>query len=157
MYVTPEGKEIFVVDGHTHFWDGSPENQRNIHGKQFIECFYGYHTALSPPEQLWEKAKFEKYSAEDLYNDLFVDGPDDIAIVQSTYLKDFYKERLQHHRAQLLGGEELSGPLHRQRRLRPARRREGAGIHPLHEGDLRHQGREAVHGRVERRAPRAGG
>ena len=84
MFVTPEGKEIFVVDGHTHFWDGSPENQRNIHGKQFIECFYGYHTALSPPEQRWEKSKFEKYSADDLYNDLFVDGPDDIAIVQST-------------------------------------------------------------------------
>ncbi len=63
MFVTPEGKEIFVVDGHTHFWDGSPENQRNIHGKQFIECFYGYHMALSPPEQRWEKSKFEKYSA----------------------------------------------------------------------------------------------
>ena len=92
MFVTPEGKEIFVVDGHTHFWDGSPENQRNIHGKQFIECFYGYHMALSPPEQRWEKSKFEKYSADDLYRDLFIDGPDDVAIVQSTYLKDFYKE-----------------------------------------------------------------
>ena len=100
MFVTPEGKEIFVVDGHTHFWDGSPENQRNIHGKQFIECFYGYHMALSPPEQRWEKSKFEKYSADDLYSDLFIDGPDDIAIVQSTYLKDFYKEGLQHDRAQ---------------------------------------------------------
>lgn len=91
MYVTPEGKEIFVVDGHVHFWDGSPENQRNIHGKQFIDCFYGYHTALSPKEELWEKSKFEKYSAEDLYRDLFIDGPDDVAIVQSTYLHDFYK------------------------------------------------------------------
>ncbi len=40
MYMTPDGKDIFVVDGHTHFWDGSPENQKNIHGKQFIECFY---------------------------------------------------------------------------------------------------------------------
>ena len=76
MFITPEGKEIFVVDGHTHFWDGSPENQRNIHGKQFVECFYAYHTALSPKEQLWPKAKFEKYSADDLYRDLFVDGPD---------------------------------------------------------------------------------
>lgn len=92
MYITPEGKEIFVVDGHTHFWDGSPENQRNIHGKQFVECFYAYHTALSPKEQLWPKDKFEKYSADDLYRDLFVDGPDDVAIVQSTYLKDFYKQ-----------------------------------------------------------------
>jgi predicted TIM-barrel fold metal-dependent hydrolase len=91
MYRTPEGKDIFVVDGHTHFWDGSPENQKNIHGKQFIECFYAYHTGLSPKDQLWEKSKFEKYSADDLYRDLFIDGPDDVAIVQSTYLKDFYK------------------------------------------------------------------
>ena len=39
-----------------------------------------------------EKSKFEKYTADDLYQDLFIDGPDDIAIVQSTYFKDFYKE-----------------------------------------------------------------
>jgi predicted TIM-barrel fold metal-dependent hydrolase len=91
MYITPEGKEVFIVDGHVHFWDGSPENQRNVHGKQFIECFYGYHTALSPKEELWEKAHFEKPSEEDFYNDLFVEGPDDVAIVQTTVLKDFYK------------------------------------------------------------------
>jgi hypothetical protein len=84
MFKTPQGKEIFVVDGHTHFWDGSPENQSNIHGKQFIECFYAYHTNLSPKEQLWDKAKFEKYSADDLFRDLFVDGPDDVAILTST-------------------------------------------------------------------------
>ncbi|TPE49880.1 amidohydrolase family protein [Amaricoccus solimangrovi] len=91
MYITPEGKEIFVVDGHIHFWDGSPENQRNIHGKQFIECFYAYHNALSPAEQRWEKSHFEKYSADDVYRDLFIDGPDDMAIIQTTVLGDFYK------------------------------------------------------------------
>ena len=32
MYKTPDGEEIFIVDGHTHMWDGSPDNQRNIHG-----------------------------------------------------------------------------------------------------------------------------
>ncbi|MEL6961392.1 MAG: amidohydrolase, partial [Pseudomonadota bacterium] len=53
MYKTPDGEEIFIIDGHTHMWDGTPENQRNIHGKQFVECFYAYHTALSPPEELW--------------------------------------------------------------------------------------------------------
>lgn len=92
MFKTPDGKEIFVLDGHVHFWDGSPENQTNVQGKQFIDCFYAYHTNLSPPEQLWEKSKFEKYSADDLYRDLFIDGPDDMAIVQNTYLKDFYKK-----------------------------------------------------------------
>lgn len=91
MYTTPEGKEIFIVDAHTHFWDGSPENQRNVHGKQFVECFYAYHNALSPAEERWEKAKFEKYSEDDTYRDLFIDGPDDVAIIQTTVLKDFYK------------------------------------------------------------------
>src|SRR6218665_2122849 len=91
MYITPEGKEVFIVDAHTHFWDGSPENQRNIHGKQFVECFYAYHTNLSPKEELWEKSKFEKYSEDDIYRDQFIDDPDDMAIVQTTVLSDFYK------------------------------------------------------------------
>ncbi len=92
MYKTPDGKEVFVLDCHTHFWNGSPANQRNVHGKQFIDCFYAYHTALSPKEELWDKSKFERYSVEDIYRDLFIDGPDDMAIIQSTYLRDFYKE-----------------------------------------------------------------
>jgi predicted TIM-barrel fold metal-dependent hydrolase len=91
MFKTKDGEEIFIIDGHTHFWDGSPANQKNIHGAQFIDCFYGYHTALSPKEQVWPKEKFDKYSAEQMHQDLFVDGPDDMAILQPTYLTDFYK------------------------------------------------------------------
>ena len=90
MYRTKTGEEIFIIDGHTHFWDASPANQRNIHGKQFIDCFYAYHSALSPKEALWAKDRFEKYDSEAMYRDLFVDGPDDMAIIQPTYLLDFY-------------------------------------------------------------------
>ena len=46
MYRTADGEEIFIIDGHTHLWDGSKENLKNIHGQQFIDCFYGYHSAL---------------------------------------------------------------------------------------------------------------
>jgi len=92
MYKTKTGEEIFVIDGHTHFWDGSPANQKNIHGKQFIECFFAYHTNLSPPEERWTLEKFEKYDAETMYNDLFVTGYDDMAILNPTYLGDFYKD-----------------------------------------------------------------
>ena len=53
MYKTPDGKEIFVIDGHIHFWDGSPENQANIHGKQFIE-----HLPI-PPATPPERANIE--------------------------------------------------------------------------------------------------
>ena len=82
MYRTAKGEEIFVIDGHTHFWDGSPANQKNIHGKQFIECFYAYHSNLSPPSEKWEKEKFEKYDAKTMFDDLFVTGYDDMAILQ---------------------------------------------------------------------------
>ena len=92
MYRTSDGEELFVVDGHTHFWDAAPANQRNIHGKQFIDCFYAYHSALSPEQEVWPKEKFEKYDAETMVRDLFVDGPVDMAIIQPTYLKEFYIE-----------------------------------------------------------------
>ena len=92
MYRTKTGEDIFVIDGHTHFWDGSPANQKNIHGKQFIECFFAYHTNLSPPEERWTLEKFSKYDAQTMYNDLFVTGYDDMAILNPTYLGDFYKD-----------------------------------------------------------------
>jgi len=91
MYKTKSGEEIFIIDGHTHNWDGSPANQKNVHGAQFIDCFYAYHVALSPKDQVWSKEKFDKYGPDQMYQDLFVDGPDDMAILQPTHLTDFYK------------------------------------------------------------------
>ena len=91
MYKMPNGKEVFVLDTHTHFWDARPENQANIHGKQFIDCFYSFHVGMSPPEERWTREKFLKFSEDDFYSDLFIDGPADMAIIQSTYLTDFYK------------------------------------------------------------------
>lgn len=91
MFRTKDGEEIFIIDGHTHLWDGSKENIANVHGQQFIDCFYGYHQALSPKDQVWPKDKFDKYGPEQYHQDLFVDGPDDMAILQPTYLTDFYR------------------------------------------------------------------
>ena len=90
MYRTKDGEEVFIIDGHVHLWDGSKANQRNEHGSQFIDCFYAYHANLSPAEYKWEKEKFYKYGPETMYRDLFVDGYDDMAIFQPTYLRDFY-------------------------------------------------------------------
>src|SRR5258708_26183433 len=91
MYRTASGEEIFVIDGHTHFWDGSPANQKNVHGKQFIECFYAYHSNSSPAHEKWTLDKFSKYHDKTMHDDLFVHGYDDMAILQPTYLGDFYK------------------------------------------------------------------
>ena len=90
MFKTESGEEIFIIDGHIHNWDATKANQKNVHGEQFIKCFYGYHSFLSPKEKVWPFEKFEHYGDEQLYNDLFVEGYDDMAIFQPTYLKDFY-------------------------------------------------------------------
>ena len=42
-----DGQSIFVIDGHTHFWDARPENWRNKYGESWIRCFFAYHSALS--------------------------------------------------------------------------------------------------------------
>ncbi len=91
MYRTAKGEEIFVIDGHTHFWDGSPANQKNIHGKQFIECFYAYHSNLSPPSEKWKRTSSKSTTRRRCSMTCFVTGYDDMAILQPTYLTDFYK------------------------------------------------------------------
>jgi predicted TIM-barrel fold metal-dependent hydrolase len=85
------GDRYFVVDGHVHFWDASPENQANKYGEGFIKCFYDYHRNLSPEEEVWTLEHFQRYSEDDLMRDLFEVGYDDVAIFQPTYLRDFYR------------------------------------------------------------------
>ena len=90
MYRTADGEEIFVVDGHMHFWDASPANQKNKYGKGWIDCFYGYHRLFTPPEYVWPIEQYQKYSEQQMMNDLFVDGYVDMGIFLPTYLKEFY-------------------------------------------------------------------
>lgn len=84
-----DGEKYFVVDGHIHLWDARPEN-RNEYGKMFIDCFYGYHSALSPEEYVWSEEKFANYGEDVLMHDLFEEGYVDVGIFQPTYLKDFF-------------------------------------------------------------------
>jgi predicted TIM-barrel fold metal-dependent hydrolase len=85
-----DGERYFIVDGHIHFWDASPENQANKYGTGFINCFYDYHRNLSPEEWVWPLEKFQRYTEEDLIHDLFEVGYVDVGIFQPTYLSDFY-------------------------------------------------------------------
>src|SRR5918992_2345846 len=86
-----DGEKYFVVDGHMHFWDASPENTKNKYGEGFINCFYAYHANLSPAEYVWPLEKYRKYTEEDLMKDVFEDGYVDVAVFLPTYLTDFYK------------------------------------------------------------------
>jgi len=91
MYTAQNGEKVFVVDGHIHLWDGSPENWRNRYGKGWIECFYDYHKSLSPQEYVWPIERFQKYGLDQAVKDLFEEGYVDVGIFQSVYLTEFFK------------------------------------------------------------------
>jgi uncharacterized protein len=89
-----DGERYFVVDSHIHFWDASPANWRKgqeQYAKGWIECFHAY-MGLGPPETHWTLEKFQKYSEEDFVKDEFEDAHVDKAILQSTYLKEWYAD-----------------------------------------------------------------
>jgi hypothetical protein len=89
MY-SKDGENYFIVDAHIALWDARPENQLNIHGKQFIDCFYDYHRNLSPESEVWPYEDYLYYSQR-LMKDLFEDGYVDHAIFQPAYLFEFYR------------------------------------------------------------------
>ena len=89
MY-TKDGESYFIVDAHIALWDGREKNCKNIHGKQFIDCFYDYHKNLSPEEVVWPYDEYTYYGGQRLMKDLFVDGYVDHAIFQPAFLGDFY-------------------------------------------------------------------
>lgn len=91
------GEEFFVIDGHMHLWDASPDNWRNKYGEGWIRCFYDYHTGLSPADYVWPFEKYCKYGEETLIEDLFLKGYVDIGIFNSTYLYEFYKNGFNTH------------------------------------------------------------
>ncbi len=90
MFTTASGEDVFIIDGHVHLWDASPENVSNKYGQGFINCFYDYHRNLSPEDYVWEQSVFNKYGPEKMIKDVFVDGYVDMGIFQPTYLTDFY-------------------------------------------------------------------
>ncbi len=89
MY-SKDGENYFIVDAHIALWDARPENQRNIHGKQFIDCFYDYHRNLSPESEVWPYEDYLYQGGERLKRDIFELGYVDHAIFQPAKLGEFY-------------------------------------------------------------------
>ena len=88
-----DGEDVFVIDGHVHFWDASEENIKHDGGEEFIRCFYDYHTTFTPEERQWDlDEEYRMYEAERMVRDLFGNAAVDMAIFQPTYLTDFYEE-----------------------------------------------------------------
>ncbi|WP_328303603.1 amidohydrolase family protein [Actinomycetospora sp. NBC_00405] len=88
------GEKYFVVDSHMHFWDASPENWvqgAEQYAKGWIECFHAYQS-LGPAETHQSIEEFQKVSEEQLMREEFEEGHVDVAILQSTYLREWYKD-----------------------------------------------------------------
>src|ERR1700750_2696022 len=87
-----DGEKYFIFDSHLHFWDASPENWVKGHeeyAKGWIECFHAY-MGLGPADTHWSLEHFQKYSLDDFQKDVFEDGHEDMVVLQSTYLKEWY-------------------------------------------------------------------
>jgi predicted TIM-barrel fold metal-dependent hydrolase len=87
-----DGEKYFIMDSHLHFWDASPDNWvpgAEEYAKGWIECFHAYQ-GLGPADTHWSLEHFQKYSAEDFEKDVFQNGGVDHAVLQSTYLKEWY-------------------------------------------------------------------
>ena len=88
------GEKYFVVDSHMHYWDASPENWvpgAEQYAKGWIECFHAYQ-GLGPAETHQSIEEFQKVSEEQLMREVFEEGHVDVAIFQSTYLREWYKD-----------------------------------------------------------------
>jgi uncharacterized protein len=91
---TPDGKEeeIFVVDYHMHIWNAAPDNWlRPDLAKGWINCFYDYTKALSPPEYVWDWDTYVHYGEEKALRDVFQESHVDMAIFEPQTLNYFYK------------------------------------------------------------------
>ena len=144
----------FIVDAHVALWDARPENQRNIHGKQFIDCFYDYHRNLSPESEVWGYEEYLYQGGERLMKDLFDDGYVDHAIFQPAALGEFYYKGFgQTDEASELAAEHPD-KLTYNHNFDP--RNGEAGLDQLREDaeTVRPQGRQALYRRVARRVPR---
>ena len=139
-----DGQNLFVIDGHMHFWDANPDNWKNKYGESWIKCFHAFHSGLSPAEE----------DEETLANDLFRSGYVDMAILNSTYLYEFYKNGFNSHvqnnvikakypdRFLLCGSFDPRGRRGRVRRLSPD------------DGGIPDPGAEALHRRMAQRFAR---
>lgn len=89
MY-SKDGEDYYIVDSHIHKWDGRKENQKSQHGQEFIDCFYDYHSNLSPESVKWKFEDFEYFSSEQIMKDVFEEGYADHAIFNGQMMMEFY-------------------------------------------------------------------
>ena len=153
MY-TKDDTSYFIVDAHIALWDARPENQRNVHGKQFIDCFYDYHRNLSPESEVWTYEEYLYQGGDRLMKDLFTDGYVDHAIFQPAYLGEFYRNGFGQTEEASALAQRAPGQADLQPQLRPPQRRGRSRPAARGRRALQPEGRQALHRGMARRFAR---
>src|SRR3972149_9439992 len=86
-----DGKVVF--DAHTGVWDASQKNCKNRFGEAFIETFYAFHKGFNPPDPKWlmdYESVFRTTDVDWYFEEMFVKGDADMAILSTQVLFDFY-------------------------------------------------------------------
>ena len=135
-------------------WDARPENQRNIHGKQFIDCFYDYHRNLSPESEVWRYEDYLYQGGERLMKDLFADGYVDHAIFQPAHLDEFYNNGFGQTEEAFALAAGQPRKLTYNHYFDPRNGEQGLDAAAGRRRAVRPQGRQALHRRVARGVPR---
>jgi len=97
-----DGEKYFVVDSHSH--SGMRVRRTGLRVRSSTRR--GGSTASTvitswvPPEQHWDWNHYLKVTEEDFVRDVFDEGHVDVAIFQSTYLKEVVPGWVQHVGAQ---------------------------------------------------------
>ena len=145
----------FIVDAHIALWDARPENQRNIHGKQFIDCFYDYHRNLSPESEVWSYEDYLYQGGERLMKDLFDDGYVDHAIFQPALPRRVLLQGLRADRRGVRARHQAPpDKLTYNHHFDPRNGEVGLDQLRLDAEKFDLKGRQALHRRVARRIPR---
>ena len=153
MSYEKDGEKYYIVDAHCHFWDASRENWkpgREEYAKGWIDCFYGYHQ-LAPPETHWDYEKYLKVTPEDFEQDMFIEGYVDKVDLPVDLPLRLVHRGLQHRRPERRPqgpAAEVRRPVHRQRPVRPARRRGGPQAARRGRQEVEPEGRQGLHRRV---------
>ena len=89
-----DGEKYFVVDSHLHFWDASPANWKpgnEEYAKGWIECFHAYQGPRPGRDALADRA-LPEVLGRGLREGRLHEGYVDMAVLQSTYLKEWYTD-----------------------------------------------------------------
>ena len=93
-----DGEKYFIFDTHLHFWDASPENW--VQGRRGVREGLDRVLPRLPGPRAGRRRTGRSSTSRstrwsDFEKDVFIDGHVDMAVFQSTYLKEWYTNGLQ--------------------------------------------------------------